>query len=174
LDNLYIIHLVRDPRAIFFSRAKVGALTNDPISSQAKALCSVMYENNMDALHRSDKVYNLLYEHIAKEPHRVVKSLFMFCEMNYSKTTSEWLQGYTNGSIQITRHKFLSEKFGKFSAYPKKSFEVSRKWRKGISLKTNNIIQDSCKEFLDILGLRVFKKEMVLRNFGVQVLENSA
>lgn len=171
LDNLYIVHLFRDPRAIFFSRAKVGALTNDPINVQAKALCSVLYKNNMDALHRSDKVYNLLYERIAKEPHRVVRSLFKFCELNFSMTTSEWLQSFTNGSIQLPRHKLLSKKYGAFSAYSKESFEVSRKWRKKISLNTNKIIQDSCKEVLDIFGLRVFEEERELRNFGIQVLK---
>lgn len=169
LDNLHIIHLVRDPRAVLHTRAKVGALTKDPIDVQSKALCSIMYENIMEVARKAD-IHTLLYEQLVKEPERIVKRLFKFTGLNFTLVTSEWLLRNTKTSrMEDSKDKIPSEHFGKFSSHPKHSFEVSRSWRKGILLKSNEIIQDACEKVLNVLGLCVFNGEKELRNLSIQV-----
>ncbi|XP_061196654.1 carbohydrate sulfotransferase 4-like [Saccostrea echinata] len=166
LDNLYIVHLLRDPRAILHSRAKAGTLTRDSIHAQSKALCSMMYKNFVDASKNAD-IHTLLYERLVLKPQKVVKQLYKFCDLNFTIDASEWLHSFTNISVANTlknRHR------GNFAPYPKRSYEVSRKWRKTIFVKVNGIIQNSCDAILGVLGLRVFREEKELRNLAINVL----
>ncbi|XP_062592218.1 carbohydrate sulfotransferase 3-like [Saccostrea cucullata] len=171
LDNLYIVHLVRDPRAILHSRTKAGTITRDSMDKQSKALCSMMYKNFEDASQDED-IYTLLYEQLALKPQKVVKQLYKFCDLNFTTNASEWLQSFTNISWEsMLQQRFLAKHHGVFSPYPKRSFEVSRKWRKTIFVKVNEIIQNSCNAILGVLGLRVFKGVKELRNLSINVLD---
>ncbi|XP_019927234.3 carbohydrate sulfotransferase 1-like isoform X2 [Magallana gigas] len=167
LNNLSIIHLVRDPRAIMNSRAKGHFLSNDPLSSQSMALCSVMYKNIMN-VQRYDSCFTLQFEHLAKEPELVVRRLYSYCGLNFTMETSRWLKLHTNASqrdlfqlpVNIKAHKIT---------FLKNSMHVSQDWRRRMSLKDIGIIQNSCHEVLGVLGSRVFAGESELRNVSISV-----
>lgn len=167
LNNLSIIHLVRDPRAIMNSRAKGHFLSNDPLSSQSMALCSVMYKNIMN-VQRYDSCFTLQFEHLAKEPELVVRRLYSYCGLNFTMETSRWLKLHTNASQRDLFQLPVNIKDRKIT-FLKNSMHVSQDWRRRMSLKDIGIIQNSCHEVLRVLGSRVFAGESELRNVSISV-----
>lgn len=167
LNNLSIVHLVRDPRAILNSRAKAHYLSNDPLSSQSMALCSVMYKNIMNVqLYAS--CFTLQFELLAKEPELVVRRLYSYCGLNFTLETLRWLKLHTNASQRDLFQLPVNRKDQKIT-FLKNSLHVSQDWRRRMSLKDNGIIQNSCHKVLGVLGFRVFAGESELRNLNISV-----
>lgn len=167
LNNLSIVHLVRDPRAILNSRAKAHYLSNDPLSSQSMALCSVMYKNIMN-VQRYDSCFTLQFELLAKEPELTVRRLYSYCGLNFTKETFRWLKLHTNASQRDLFQLPVNKKDRKIT-FLKNSLHVSRDWRRRMSLKDIEIIQNSCHKVLGVLGFRVFAGESELRNLSISV-----
>lgn len=167
LNNLSIIHLVRDLRAIMNSRAKGHFLSNDPLSSQSMALCSVMYKNIMN-VQRYDSCFTLQFEHLAKEPELVVRRLYSYCGLNFTMETSRWLKLHTNASQRDLFQLPVNIKDRKIT-FLKNSLHVSQDWRRRMSLKDIGIIENSCHEVLRVLESRVFAGESELRNVSISV-----
>ena len=169
LENLYIIHLVRDPRAILSSRKEFNGLSTDPISVQSEHLCWTMQQNSMDATRITNNCFTLQYERLAKDPEKVVRSLFKFCELTFTSNTSRWLQQFTNPPMEeVKHHKIRSLVIPS----PRNSSHVYQKWRQNVSWPEVEIIQRSCDQLLGILGLHVFAGETELRNLSLDVIKN--
>jgi hypothetical protein len=146
--EFYIIHLVRDPRAIALSRINTRGMVIDPVTKditlEAHALCvqmrndlyysKVIMEKYPGAYHR------LRYEDLVLDPVSSIEHLYRvigrakFNVVDWTNLTQEMFSGDKDGSAFGTRRINGSASIDK--------------WRTEISLKDLRSIQQSCIDVL--------------------------
>ncbi|XP_077978802.1 carbohydrate sulfotransferase 3-like [Glandiceps talaboti] len=162
--NIKIIHLVRDPRAVFHSRNIIKEQNRD-FSRRKMAVDEVTdYCRNLDknlAIARSglsgiEGKYKLVrYEDLATRPIEMMKDMYDFLGLSYSPEVETWLQKNT---VITTKHAFSTSKNAEF---------VLKKWRHAMPWNKVRDIQTKCTVAMDLLHYHLMKNEKDLRKDSI-------
>ncbi|XP_019633380.1 PREDICTED: carbohydrate sulfotransferase 3-like [Branchiostoma belcheri] len=169
-NDVKIIHLVRDPRAVAASRLALQYKNESTFShsqlnsTKVQNLCKWMLRN----VQYRDQVktwlrerYTLLrFEDIATSPLRVVKKLYEFVGIQPHKAVFRWLKENTNVTGQI---KDPYSQRGNLK-------ETANSWRGRLTLSAVENIQETCREAMKLLGYKIVKDERELRNDSISLI----
>ncbi|XP_068006757.1 carbohydrate sulfotransferase 4-like [Melanerpes formicivorus] len=179
--NLKIIHLVRDPRAVFRSRESARAVlahdsnivTGIRDSKGEKGLYSAMevickgqveiYKTGRQATHSflKDRYLLVRYEDIVRDPLARAAQMYRFAELHFTAELQKWLHNITHGKGQGTQA---------FQIGSRDALGVSQAWRKTLPFEKIEKVQNVCKDAMDLLGYRLLQSEEEQKNMSLDLL----
>ncbi|NXJ63592.1 CHST4 sulfotransferase, partial [Rostratula benghalensis] len=178
--NLKIIHLVRDPRAVFRSRentvAELKYDTNIVVRSQNKtktepytimqAICKShvdMYKvGNQDVpSFLKDRYLLVRYEDIVRDPLAKTEEMYRFAELNFTPELQKWVHNITHGKGKGART-FIIES--------RDAMRVSQAWRETLPFQKIKEVQNVCKDAMDLLGYRLLQSEEEQKDMSLDLL----
>ncbi|XP_019339268.2 carbohydrate sulfotransferase 4 [Alligator mississippiensis] len=179
--NIRIIHLVRDPRAVFLSREKVAPdLVRDsdivvgPENNQGEMgpynvmqeICKShiqIYTEGSQALPSSLQGRYMLvrYEDIVKDPLEKAAELYKFAELGFLPKLQRWVYNVTHG-------KGLGA--GAFDIGSRNAVNVSQAWRKSLPFHKIQKLQQVCKDAMELLGYRLLASEEEQKDMTLDLL----
>ncbi|CAM4544998.1 carbohydrate sulfotransferase 6-like [Lepidochelys kempii] len=179
--NLKIIHLVRDPRAVFHSREKtVAALMRDsnmvvgPQKNQGESgpynvmqeICKShirIYTEGSQALPSFLKGRYMLvrYEDIVNDPLAKAEQLYKFAELHFTPKLQVWVYNITHG-------KGLGMQA--FDISSRDAVNVSQAWRKNLPFQKIEKLQNVCKDAMDLLGYRLLMSKEEQKDTALNLL----
>lgn len=143
--NTYLIHHIRDPRAIVQSFIKDGdAPTESAITNLARNLCNEM-RHDLDHVMRlrsenPNRVKLVRHEDFASDPTRVASELYRFLGFEHvARSVTRWLLQQTNAK----------EDSGKYTR--KNSSETAWKWQNTMLVRHREIVHEQCFHVWDDL-----------------------
>ncbi|XP_053934573.1 carbohydrate sulfotransferase 4 isoform X2 [Cuculus canorus] len=168
--NLKIIHLVRDPRAVFRSREKsVFELKRDSdivVRSQwtteetepydaMQVICKShveIYKAGTQTIPSSlrDRYLLVRYEDIVRDPLARAAQMYRFAELHFTPELQKWVHNITHGKGQGTQA---------FVIGSRDALRVSQAWRTTLPFEKIEKVQDVCKDAMDLLGYRLVQSE---------------
>uniref|UniRef100_A0ACB8EAH4 Uncharacterized protein n=1 Tax=Sphaerodactylus townsendi TaxID=933632 RepID=A0ACB8EAH4_9SAUR len=164
--NLKVIHLVRDPRAVFRSREHTaGELAQDSAivvghHSQLpetkpyavmREICKShieIYTQGSCALSGLLEGRYLLvrYEDIVRDPLATVVQLYRFAGLRFTRRLKTWVHNITHGEGLGTQA---------FDVGSRDAVNVSQAWRKTLPYPKVAKLQEACKDAMEVLGYRL-------------------
>ncbi|KAG6940809.1 carbohydrate sulfotransferase 4 [Chelydra serpentina] len=179
--NLKIIHLVRDPRAVFHSREKIVAdLMRDsnivvgPQKNQGERgpynvmqeICKShirIYTEGSQALPNFLKGRYMLvrYEDIVNDPLAKAAQMYKFAELHFTPKLQVWVYNITHGKGLGTQA---------FDISPRDAVNVSQAWRKNLPFQKIAKLQNVCKDAMDLLGYRLVMSEEEQKDMALNLL----
>ncbi|XP_066494034.1 carbohydrate sulfotransferase 4-like [Tiliqua scincoides] len=180
--NLKIIHLVRDPRAVFCSRENVaGDLARDSriavghrSTSRDEEPYAVMreickshvaiYQEGSQALPRAlqDRYLLVRYEDLTHYPLAKTAQLYQFAGLDFTPHLQAWVHNITHGKglgIQT------------FDTGARNAMQVAQVWRKNLPYAKITRLQEVCKEAMELLGYKLVWSEEDQKNMTVDLLD---
>ncbi|XP_062856999.1 carbohydrate sulfotransferase 6 [Trichomycterus rosablanca] len=167
--DLRILHLVRDPRAVYRSRMKsVNALEYDSsfVLETQKSLkpddqklvmqevCRSHIRIHKTATEKAPAFlkgrYKLVrYEDIVEDPLTAIKDIYDFTGLEMTETLEKWIYRITHGkgmgsAFQITE---------------RSATDVSQAWRKSLAFTEVQKVQEVCRSAMSLLGYRLVHSE---------------
>nr|XP_037284922.1 uncharacterized protein LOC119177837 [Rhipicephalus microplus] len=127
--SVRVIHLVRDPRAVYASRRRLGWCKNHKQCGSATALCDQM-RSNLDAFgdlgHHlpNNRTYQIRYEDLTADPLNETKRLFASLGLQFTPSVYEYVVNHTTASGAKTKDAFSTWRNAK---------EVADRWKRRIS-----------------------------------------
>ena len=179
-DDIMIIYLVRDPRAVTQSRFQLleklnlseTALARKTVQ-ECKTYCMEL-ENDVLLIKQLDirrKLQNILklirFEDIALHPFRKTKELFSFLNISMNNKTIVWLQENTH-LPQITRKK------DPYYSTSRNSSNIVKKWMTDMKERYRLIVENICNHTINRLGYTVtenFSSSYVLNFINDAILD---
>ena len=159
--NIKIIHLVRDPRAVYYSRLKIPRNTYTP---DVSITCPRLERNVRTGLSRPqwlrDKYLLVRFEDLANAPVAVAEKIYNFLNITMPDPVYKWIQHNTQGSTEDDVY-----------SVSKNSRTTAVKWRQALSLKQVLYVQSYCETAMGLLGYRTVATEESLRNMTSNVTE---
>ncbi|XP_062997467.1 carbohydrate sulfotransferase 4-like [Elgaria multicarinata webbii] len=180
--NLKIIHLVRDPRAVFRSRKNTAAeLAHDGtivLRHQSRAtemqepyavmrdICrshTEIYAGGTLGLPASLRHRYLLvrYEDIVNNPVAEAARLYHFAGLRFVPSLRAWVHNITHGPGLGRRA---------FDTGPRDALHVSQAWRKTLPYLHVAKLQDVCKDAMKLLGYQLVTSEEEQKNMALDLL----
>lgn len=181
--DLRIIHLVRDPRAVFSSREKSSAALgqdSDTVLEQAslpeekkpyqvlQEICRShvrIYETAMlkppDFLRGRYKM--IRYEDLVRNTLEEIEAMYEFVGLEMTETLQEWIYRITHG-----RGKGSSSDAFKITS--RNAEDVSLAWRTTLPFEKVQRIQDVCKGAMTLLGYKTVYSENEQKLLGLDLL----
>ncbi|XP_071958742.1 carbohydrate sulfotransferase 1-like [Antedon mediterranea] len=167
--NLKIIHLVRDPRGTFISRAKSEKKTSMDMTpdelNNVRYLCLRMKQNlefvtNKPTPDWLKDIYKIVrYEDMARKPEETAQHLYKFAGLGkLPRHVVQWITNNTQTSS------------GDSYAVSRNSSATWQEWRNSIPFETSVGIQDVCRDVLRMLGYREAPMQYLLRDFREDLL----
>ncbi|XP_031805872.1 carbohydrate sulfotransferase 4-like [Sarcophilus harrisii] len=181
--NLRVVHLVRDPRAVFYSRERAG----DRLRLDDRTLLG---RRRWGGLEAGDRPYSLMrvicrsqreiyeaarrlaaplraryllvrYEDLVREPLAQAARLYAFSRLQFWPPLQAWVQRVTHG-----------QGAGNDSFYPdsRDGLNVSRAWRWSLPYKKVARLQAVCGDFMRLVGYRPALSEQELRSLSLELL----
>ena len=155
--NVKIIHLIRDPRAVFLSRA-----STPDVDDMHHDECDEM-ENNLNYWKNTPnwlKGHHMLlrYEDLAEDPVSLTEKIYSFLGLKVPETVKMWLRYNTNWN-----------EVGQFS-HARVSSEAAHAWRTKIPYRTMLEVQRRCIVPLLMAGYKPITSQKDLSNFSVPTL----
>ena len=160
-----VIQIVRDPRGSINSRIKYGwspDFTCIKFPHYAKEMCSKIAENikfgrNLDAEMLNDRYMEVTYREIATMPVFTAQKMYKFAGFEMPDSLIDWIIQSTNpdpARLEVaTRNPF---------SHIRDSSRNFVKWRRESPIKRVRIMEEQCRELLDLLGLEPVADEMEL------------
>ncbi|KGL78660.1 Carbohydrate sulfotransferase 4, partial [Tinamus guttatus] len=179
--NLKIIHLVRDPRAVFRSRENaVADLTRDSniVVGTQKAKGEMGPYNTMQEICKShveiykagsqtvhsfiqDRYLLVRYEDIVRDPLAKAAQMYQFAELHFTPELQKWVHNITHGKGHGTQA---------FDIGSRDAASVSQAWRMTLPFQKIEKVQDVCKDAMDLLGYRLVQSEEEQKNMSLDLL----
>ncbi|KFQ63528.1 Carbohydrate sulfotransferase 4, partial [Pelecanus crispus] len=179
--NLKIIHLVRDPRAVFRSRENsVAELKRDSdivVGSQRtkgemgpyntmQVICQSqveIYKASRQAIPSflKDRYLLVRYEDIVRDPLAGAAQMYRFAELHFTPELQKWVHNITHGKGQGTQA---------FGVGSRDAQGVSQAWRKTLPFQKTEKVQNVCKDAMDLLGYRLVQSEEQQKNMSLDLL----
>lgn len=169
--DLRILHLVRDPRAVFRSRQQAAAAlqrdTNIVLgekTSSADLQKSVMQEICRSHVRIYDTAvrkapdflqgrYKLVrYEDVVRNPLEEVRRVYDFVGLKMTAPLQDWLH-------QITHGKGKGSRSEAFKITERNASEVSQAWRTTLTFDKVQQVQEVCRSAMSLLGYRAVDSE---------------
>ncbi|XP_038610139.1 carbohydrate sulfotransferase 4-like [Tachyglossus aculeatus] len=180
--DLHVVHLVRDPRAVFHSREGTGDyLTRDTRIVLGRQWESTKEEDRpyrfMQAVCQSHtEIYEaaralpaslrgryllLRYEDLARAPLAQVSRLYNFTGLHFLPRLQLWVQNVTRGR-GLGQHPFHTN--------ARSALNVSQAWRWSLPYQKVVRLQNICKEAMALLGYRPVLSEQEQRDRSLDLL----
>lgn len=104
-DQIRIVHLVRDPRAVLVSRLKKKWIARDPTSfeAQARHLCSHLMRKSDSFSQSSRNVMLIRYEDWARNPHTTNKNIMTWLGLKYDNALQTAMAKVTDADAHRLR-----------------------------------------------------------------------
>ncbi|KAG8437488.1 hypothetical protein GDO86_008262 [Hymenochirus boettgeri] len=178
--NFKILHLVRDPRAVFYSRQK----TSEALSVDTNIILGSIESNELDVeyevmreicrsqveMYKSAIKTNLSqlqtqylmvrYEDIVNNPIESARLMYQFAQLRFTAKLKTWIYNITHGSGHGES----------FVISSRNALNISRAWRANLPFKTVQKIQNICKESLNVFGYRSLDTKQEQNNLPLDVL----
>lgn len=179
--NLKIIHLVRDPRAVFRSRentmADLKRDSNIVVGSQ-KTKGEMGPYNTMQVICKShveiykagsqavpsflkDRYLLVRYEDIVRDPLARAAQMYRFAELHFTPELQKWVHNITHGKGHGAQA---------FDIGSRDALRVSQAWRKALPFQKIEKVQNVCKDAMDLLGYRLVQSEEEQKNMSLDLL----
>ena len=148
---VHILYLVRDPRAMFFSRYKLGwlvkrtrrahSINNSEVEDAVEKHCAHIERNLAELVREQDRMELVRYEDLATEPEAVAEHLFEVLRISPHEEVQRWIRDKTRGPFHGSA--FSLSRPGKV---------VINAWRKQIPIRLLIIVEEKCKRVMRHLG----------------------
>ena len=174
-NDVYIVHLVRDPRAFLLSMKKVGwykekhSIREKTEEVYIKSRCletlkNIEYfiKNNAEQSRYFLKYTVLRYEDFATNPVTIAKRLHGFVGIKFSDPVKNYVYEKTNGKKQ--------RNFDPYTSGSRNISAVKNNWRREGNLQFIMKVQNSCRKLMTILGYNMIRNIDDLKNFNKQLL----
>ncbi|XP_068103864.1 carbohydrate sulfotransferase 6-like [Hyperolius riggenbachi] len=156
--DLRILHLVRDPRAVAFSRKYFILKIEDHIVLKKEGNENITINRVMEKICRSQVHINnvakaaqalqgrymaIRYEDLAYKPLQSINKIFSFASLRSTEDLEQWAYNITH-----------QEKEGKngVMTFSRESSKVVQRWRTTLDFDFVEEIQKSCKEAMELFG----------------------
>lgn len=180
--NLHIIHLVRDPRAVFRSRENTAQdLERDGrivLGSQwqslsreerADAIMRIVCQGHLDIYHAvralppalRQRYLLLRYEDLVRSPLELTAQMYEFARLEFLPWLQIWVHNITRGS-GLGKQAFVVD--------ARNALKVSQAWRQALPYEKVLRIQDVCHQAMSLLGYRLATSEQEQKNLSVDLL----
>ena len=162
IPNLKVIHLVRDPRAITNSRTHSGNMKmSRETETHSIALCKEMYLDVKVTQILKNKypkgITMVMYEALAEKPLEGAKYVYKFLDVKFDSVIEEWIYSSTHAD----------KNNGFYGTRRANSSVVSSHWRNETTIEKVDLIQNYCKDAMDLLGYVPFNTQEELRNIDI-------
>ncbi|RWS21252.1 secreted protein-like protein [Leptotrombidium deliense] len=154
MENVKIVHLVRDPRAIFNSRKNIKdnwCAKND--CSNITFLCEQMNDDVETFIEMKkqfpNNLFRIQYEQIALNTKKYSKQLFNALNINFSSHVVKFIQSHTSLRASVAES-------GSYSTI-KDSNKTSSKWISQLTISDVHKVQKLCKHVLEKYNYKIFK-----------------
>ncbi|XP_076029881.1 carbohydrate sulfotransferase 4-like isoform X2 [Oratosquilla oratoria] len=155
--DIQIVHLIRDPRAVYNSR-KSQPWCKERSCRDIDTVCSILWEDvqQIKQLQRDfpTKYMVIRYEDLSLQLNKKLKEVFDFLSWEFTEHTKQTFEKYT----KVRNMKELS------------TYNHTFAWRDSIPFEKVQEIQSACSESLKYLGYRNFDTAKDLRNMTLPVL----
>ncbi|KAM5138140.1 carbohydrate sulfotransferase 4-like [Mantella aurantiaca] len=178
--NLKILHLVRDPRAIFQSRLKVTSqllydsniilreanvdkkdapykIVKKVCMSQARIYQTALF-GTLDKLHKRYKMVR--YEDIVQDPLGKAKEIYEFAKLPFTQKLKDWIYVMTHG-------KGMGQNFVISS---RDALNTSTAWRTALPFESIQRVQDICREAMASFGYRMLRNEEDQKDLSLETV----
>ncbi|XP_074523952.1 carbohydrate sulfotransferase 6-like [Halichoeres trimaculatus] len=179
--NLRIIHLVRDPRAVFQSRGNTwrSLMRDDDIVLGQKEtpadelpyrvmqeICRshvrIIERAFMTPPHFLEGRYKVVrYEDVARNPLEEINSLFEFVGLRMTPKLENWINYMTQGE---------NAKRGGFNVSSRNATNISQAWRSTLPHDKVKRVQEVCREAMSLLGYRTVNSEEEQKSLEIDFL----
>ncbi|XP_065704633.1 carbohydrate sulfotransferase 4-like [Patagioenas fasciata] len=179
--NLKIIHLVRDPRAVFRSRQNTVAnlkRDSDIVVGSQRTQGEMGPYNTMEVICKShaeiykagsqatpsflkDRYLLVRYEDIVRDPLARVAQMYRFAGLHFTPELQKWVHNITHGKGQGAQA---------FDIGSRDALKVSQAWRKALPFQKIEKVQNLCKDVMDLLGYRLVQSEKEQKNMSLDLL----
>ncbi|XP_052798272.1 carbohydrate sulfotransferase 1-like isoform X2 [Mya arenaria] len=165
-ENMKIVHLVRDPRAMFLSQSNYKLIKGNNKTSQFERLCSRIRDDvyfTRQLLETGNKNVKLVrYEDIAFNPIKMTKELYKFIGEPLTKEVLKY----------VTQSTSLNLKDGcPFCTRRGNSSLTASKWRSRIQPSFLKLVDEHCKDLLQPLGYHITEDINYLRNTSLPIFQ---
>ncbi|MCJ8734536.1 hypothetical protein PDJAM_G00236290, partial [Pangasius djambal] len=169
--DLRILHLVRDPRAVFCSREqalsaleKDAAIVLDRQTQSPDTQKRIMQEICRSHIRIYDTAvrkapdflrgrYKLVrYEDVVRNPLAEIQRMYDFVGLKMTEPVQEWIHNITHGKGKGTRSEA-------FKITERNASEVSQAWRMSLKHAKVQQVQEVCKSAMSLLGYRLVNSE---------------
>ena len=147
----YVLYLVRDPRAMMFSRHRLGwvvprernefAFKSGEVDEKVKEVCDMIELNLGAVLRYPNRIKLVRYEELATNPEEVVRNLFQELHVSPSNEVFRWIYNKTHGPVNLSA----------LSLSRNASASIND-WRKYIPRKLLEITEMRCARVMKYLG----------------------
>ncbi|XP_053386163.1 carbohydrate sulfotransferase 4-like isoform X2 [Mercenaria mercenaria] len=159
--NLKVVHLVRDPRAMTYSRMR-GADFQMAVSSviHSADMCTRMYEDIKYDWYIQRKYPGRLiivsYEALADSPYAATGYVYDFLNILFREKTWFWVYNSMRNKNESETHYYATVRFN--------STKVANRWRTNIDYHKSQEVDLSCAHVYKALGYIPLKSEEDLRS----------
>ncbi|XP_077985185.1 carbohydrate sulfotransferase 1-like [Glandiceps talaboti] len=158
--NARVLHLVRDPRAVFNSRSTLQMVNKDFTrrggGDEILQYCEDVERNLMIARNSpdvfNDKYLIVRYEDVASDPLTEMRRMYKYFDLDEDESVIYWISNNTDSNAK-----------SKFST-SKKSQQTVEQWRTTISMDEVLTIQRKCGNMMEMLGYQNVSDISHLRN----------
>ncbi|XP_056384121.1 carbohydrate sulfotransferase 4 [Hyla sarda] len=183
--NLKVLHLVRDPRAVFQSREKtsqelsydndiiVKSLPKSKFSNERKdipyklieTICKSQVDiylsvNNGRHSALNSRYMMVRYEDIVRDPIEKARQMYEFGKLNFTPKLKNWIHNLTHGKGQGNS----------FVINSRDAVNVSKAWRKSLQFESVQKIQDLCAEAMEVFGYKRLKSKEAQNDLNYELL----
>ncbi|KAH9371384.1 hypothetical protein HPB48_023046 [Haemaphysalis longicornis] len=150
-QSIRIVHLVRDPRAIFASRKRLNWCIQDKQCGKAEALCAQMRSDidgvrELAARMKTRHVYTLFFERLAANPVNETQRLFASLDLDFAPSVLDYLSKHTSGTFRDHMNMFSTRRNSKL---------VIDRWKRRLSRRSIFDIEKTCGDVLQKLGYEI-------------------
>ncbi|XP_078533387.1 carbohydrate sulfotransferase 6-like [Lissotriton helveticus] len=170
--NLKILHLVRDPRAIFSSREHFSGLRSDNIILARSKIgkpniyfvmfevCRAQVNIHQTAMRDSPYFLNnrymmVRYEDLVNDPQGYIDLLYHYAGLSMSTMIKSWVYNITNN---------VGPQENGFMSYTKDSMKRAHLWRHRLSFQKVKLLQRVCQQAMDVFGYQQLRSEEEQKN----------
>ncbi|KAM5296971.1 carbohydrate sulfotransferase 4 [Glossophaga mutica] len=180
--NLYIMHLVRDPRAVFRSREHTSGdlmIDNKIVTGQEwqklkeddrpyyvlQVICQSQLEiyKAVQTLPKALKRHYLLmrYEDLVRDPLAQTARMYEYAGLKFLPHLQTWVHNITRGK-GMGSHAFLTDS--------RDALKTSEAWRWSLPYGKVSRLQKVCGDMMKLLGYRLVRSEQEQRNLSLDLL----
>ena len=161
--DIRVVQIVRDPRGSINSRIRSGWIsdftyTGFPKSVRAicyKILANIKFGRGLKSEWLRERYLEVTYREIATMPITTAKKIYKFAGFQMPDSLIDWIVRSTNPDQEQ-----LQEAIDNPYSHVRDSSKNYFKWRKESPIKRVRVIEQQCKELLDLLGLEPVADEM--------------
>ena len=161
--DIRVIQIVRDPRGSINSRIRSGWISDFTYTGFPKSVRDICYKilanikfgRGLKSEWLKERYLEVTYRQIATMPITSAKNIYKFAGFQMPDSLIDWIVRSTNPDQEQ-----LQEAIDNPYSHVRDSSKNYFKWRKESPIKRVRVIEQQCKELLDLLGLEPIADEM--------------